>query len=645
MPNLPAAEPAAPVATRPTSWPRANPRARTRRRRRTAFAAVLVAALSTLVAACTTTPAPNNQTPDPVTPLQQFITHLRAGEIGAAAAMTSDPGAAEQQWQRVTDDLAAKELQVQPGVIDRTNDDVATTAVRYTWQLPTAGSWSYDDTWTWRRSGTGPKADWILQWAPTVIHPQLGAQQSIGLRVDEADAGMLVDRNNRQLVSPVKVYSVQAKRSGISDVPSTAAALVSVLRGYDKTLDAKTIADGISKADPDIGYTVINLREAEFAKVRTALEGIAGLTFPAQLRNLGPSKNFARAVLAQAEPVAAKLANGSAGWKIVSMDSTGAAVKTLAQRAGEQGRKVALTLDIPIQQAAEQAIAGVKEPAVIVAIQPSSGDILAVAQNEPADAQGAIALTGQYPPGSTFKIVTATAAVDTLKATADTVLPCPGQWTVNSQVIRNEGFALGDVPLRLAFAKSCNTTFAELASTLPDAALPETAKQYGIGLDFVIPGITTLTGSIPVPANINQRAEAGFGQGRDLVTPFSAALMAATAATGDMPVPTLIRGQKTTVDQKVPPRSASAKQTVNTLMRAVVTDGTATLLDADGTAAQPVFAKTGTAEYGEKGKIKAHAWTVGFRGDLAFSALIVGGDTSKRTNEVLRQFLAAVPAS
>ncbi|NNG34223.1 penicillin-binding transpeptidase domain-containing protein [Nakamurella aerolata] len=624
----------------------ASPARRHVRRRRTgALLAALSVALLTALTACTSTPAPDNKTPDPIAPMQQFITHLQAGEIDAAAAMTSDPGAAQQQLQRVTDDLAAKEVQVQPGVIDRRSDDVAVTAVRYTWQLPTAGSWSYDDSWTWRRSGTGVKADWILEWAPTVIHPQLGAQQSIGLRVDEADAGILVDRNNRQLVAPVKVYSVQAKRSAIKDVPGTAAALVALLRGYDKTLDAKTIADGIGKADPSIGYTVINLREPEFAQVRPKLESIAGLSFPSQLRNLGPSKNFARTVLAQAEPVAAKLANGSAGWKIVSMDSTGAAVKTLSQRAGEKGSKVTLTLDIPTQQAAEQAIAGIKEPAVIVAIQPSSGDILAVAQNEPADVQGAIALTGRYPPGSTFKIVTATAAVDTLSATADTVLPCPGQWTVNSQVIRNEGFELGDVPMRLAFAKSCNTTFAELASKMPDPALPDTAKQYGIGLDFVIPGITTLTGSIPMPANINQRAEAGFGQGRDLVTPFSAALMAATAATGNMPVPTLIRGQKTTVDQKVPPRSPAARQTVNSLMRAVVTDGTATLLSADGTAAQPVFAKTGTAEYGEKGKIKAHAWTVGFRGDLAFSALIVGGDTSKRTNEVLHQFLAKVPAS
>jgi cell division protein FtsI/penicillin-binding protein 2 len=116
--------------------------------------------------------------------------------------------------------------------------------------------------------------------------------------------------------------------------------------------------------------------------------------------------------------------------------------------------------------------------------------------------------------------------------------------------------------------------------------------------------------------------------------------MAATAATGSMPTPTLIRGTATTVDRPAPPRSKQAQQGIRTMMRAVVTDGTAKSLRADG----EVYAKTGTAEYvGQDKKIHAHAWTVGFRGDLAFSALIVGGDSSKRTNDLAHTLLAAVP--
>ncbi|WP_154674088.1 penicillin-binding transpeptidase domain-containing protein [Nakamurella lactea] len=585
------------------------------------------------------------KSPDPQTELDQFITYLQSAEWDKAAALTSDPGSAGQMLHAVLTDLNPTDLQIAPKAWNRTDDATAEIPVSYSWQLPDAGIWTYDATWNWRLIGSGEKARWSLDWSPTVLHPELGAQQTLAVRTTDADPGTLVDRNNRQILSPVTVYAVQANRTKITDPTATANRLVSMLKKFDPTLQAAAIVDGIKKSDASIGYTVINLRENEFTTVQQQLATIPGLSFPSQVRSLGPTKDFARTVLSQVEPVAEQLGAGKAGWRIVSVDSTGAEVKTLTEKAPTAGAKVILTLDIGMQEAAEKALSAVKEPATLVAIQPSTGEILAVAQNAAANAQGSIALTGRYPPGSIFKIVTATAAIDHKLATPTTVVPCPGEWTINSRPVHNEGFELGDVPMRLAFAKSCNTTFAQLASQLPKDALSETAEQYGIGLDFVIPGITTLTGKIPVADSTVQLAEDGFGQGLDLVTPFSAALMAATAATGNMPMPTLIRGQKTTVDRPAPARSAAARSGLTTMMRAVVTEGTATLLQSVGTSANPVSAKTGTAEFSDdKGDIHAHAWTVGSRGDVAFSALIVGGDSSKRTNEVLKDFLAAVPA-
>jgi cell division protein FtsI/penicillin-binding protein 2 len=106
-------------------------------------------------------------------------------------------------------------------------------------------------------------------------------------------------------------------------------------------------------------------------------------------------------------------------------------------------------------------------------------------------------------------------------------------------------------------------------------------------------------------------------------------------------MPTLIRGTKTTVDKPAPARSSAAKSILPIFMRAVVTDGTAKQLQGAGT----VYAKTGTAEFTDnKGDIHAHAWTVGYRGDLAFVAMIVGGEDSKRTNAIIDAFLKALPA-
>lgn len=600
---------------------------------------VLVAAL---LAGCTSGESPDSS-PDPSSALAALVVALQQEKLDDAAALTSDPGVAGQLLDTVIQDLAPEKLLLTPGAWDRTSDTTATVPVRFSWRLPEVGEWTYQASWNWTRRGTGDRARWTVDWSPTVVHPELGARQTLVVRSVDAEPGTLVDRTDRQLVTPVRVFAVQASPVKITDPEATAATLVKVLKKYDAALDTATVVTGIADADRSIGYTVINLREKEFEAVQQKLAKIPGLTFPDQVRNLGPSKDFARTLLTQVEPVAARLAQGKPGWDIVSVDATGAEVATLASRAPDAGAKTIVTLDITAQTAAEKALATVPEAAVLVAIQPSTGEIVAVAQNAAANVEGPIALTGQYPPGSIFKIVTASAAIGRKLITPATVVPCPGELTIDYRPIRNEGFELGDVPARLAFAKSCNTTFAQLATQLPADALTTTAEQYGIGVDFAIPGITTFTGSVPVAPDTVQRAEDGFGQGQVLVTPFSAALMAATAARGKMPTPVLIRGQKTTADRPVAAPSAIGTRGVSTLMAAVVEEGTAVLLQDVGTAKHPVHAKTGTAEYTDQvGDLKAHAWTVGYRGDLAFSVLIVGGDTSKRTNEIARQFLAAV---
>ena len=185
---------------------------------------------------------------------------------------------------------------------------------------------------------------------------------------------------------------------------------------------------------------------------------------------------------------------------------------------------------------------------MLVAIRPSTGDILAVAQNAAADVDGPTAVTGLYPPGSTFKIVTAGAAIDRNMATPDTLLRCPGECEIGHRVVPNYNrFDLGTVPMAKAFANSCNTTFAELASRMPPTALTVAASQYGIGPDYEIDGITTVSGTVPPTVNLTERTEDGFGQGKVLVSPFGMALAAATVAAGKTPLPRLIVGRETTV--------------------------------------------------------------------------------------------------
>jgi cell division protein FtsI/penicillin-binding protein 2 len=128
---------------------------------------------------------------------------------------------------------------------------------------------------------------------------------------------------------------------------------------------------------------------------------------------------------------------------------------------------------------------------MIVAIQPSTGEILGVAQNSAADAQGALSLTGRFTPGSTFKMVTASAALQSKQVTPNSPVACPATTIVGERVVPNDHLLdLGTVPLHTAFANSCNTTFAQLAARLGAGALTDAAHQMGIGMSYDIAGAT-----------------------------------------------------------------------------------------------------------------------------------------------------------
>ncbi|MEU4742008.1 penicillin-binding transpeptidase domain-containing protein [Actinosynnema sp. NPDC023658] len=327
--------------------------------------------------------------------------------------------------------------------------------------------------------------------------------------------------------------------------------------------------------------------------------------------------------------------SGTPGWQVAVVDAAGAPVTVLQEQKAEPKPSMTVTLDPKTQAAAQAAVDRVGQSAMLVAIQPSSGDILAVAQNANAG-QGPLSLHGHYEPGSTFKVVTAAAALTNGLATADTPVACPGEATIGTRRITNEdSFELGTVPLHRAFAASCNTSFSRLAADLPATALPEAAAYFGLASDFTVAGITTNTGKVPPAESVPERVEAGIGQGQVQVTPFGMALVAATVANGRTPVPQLIRQIPTEGAQPaaLPGGVATA---LRSMMGEVVTGGTARELAGYGA----VRGKTGTAQFGDG--TQAHGWFIGYRGDVAFAVLVVNGGSSEAAVAATGTFLGAL---
>ena len=270
-----------------------------------------------------------------------------------------------------------------------------------------------------------------------------------------------------------------------------------------------------------------------------------------------------------------------------------------------------------MQRAAEAALGDRRDEASLVAVQPSTGDILAVA-NRPVDTVFDRALEGRYPPGSTFKVVT-TAALLRAGLQPDEIVDCPRTIDVGGRSFKNfEGNAQGAVPFAQDFAQSCNTAFVSLTERLPAEALGEAGRDFGLGerLRF---GMPAAEAQVPPGRDLVARAAAMIGQDRILASPLAMAGVAATVADGRWRAPRLLAGDD---DRAGEPLDSGELDTLRGLTRAVVTEGTGTAL-----AGIPgdVHGKSGTAEYGGGDPPPTHAWFIAYRDDVAVAVLVENG--------------------
>ena len=311
-----------------------------------------------------------------------------------------------------------------------------------------------------------------------------------------------------------------------------------------------------------------------------------------------------------------RLAGAGAAVQVIDV-TTGAVVRTVKQYGSPVGAPdLRTTLDPAIQRAAQAALAGASGPAALVAIDTATGEVRAAA-NHPFTGFP-LAVAGSYAPGSTFKVVTALAAL-VLGASPDSTVDCPATITAGGKVFRNkEPGTRGRISLREAFAQSCNTAFIGLAQQLPQGSISAMARQLGFNAGGPLP-IRSVGGSLPPPVDTAEAAADAIGQGRVEASPLSMAAVAAAAADGTWRQPHLLACPACGSHLL----AAGAVAALRSMMRTAVTSGTATALSA--VPGGPVFAKTGTAEYGTASPPATHAWMIGFQGGLAFAVYVATG--------------------
>ena len=631
-----------------------SPRERRRASTKRSFSAVVVTALALALAACTPRPDTGADT------LKDFLDALAAGELDTAAELTDQDSDAAADLRAATEGIRAQGLNYEVEELSGDGSQSSAT-VAMNWQLPDARSWQYRTTFTLTKSETGDQ-DWALRWSPAALHPQLGRNQHPELRTIPAPRPSVVGSDGAALLEPGIVHRVVLDRDAVPNVQSAINRAATIInnsaapgsasapgQGSDSgeitatesaapggaefpTVDARALGRQAAGGRGNFSIAVLPATAPESLKQQLA--EVSGISVNDEAAMVRPDPRFAPDLMSRIERLIGDENQGVDGWQIVAANNDGAAFGTLHSVAPEVAPAIQASVSKKAQDAAQRAVDTRQDAqAMMVAIQPSSGKILAVAQTRQADREGPLALSGQYPPGSTYKIVTAAAGIARQGLSAGATVPCPAQMEIGTRIVTNyNGMGVGNTSLQDAFARSCNTTFADIAYRLEPGQFQQESKQFGIGVNYEIPGLETITGAVSDGTDPVERTDAGYGQGEDLASPFGMALVAATVAAGRTPTPQLVASAKTVQSDPAEPLPPEVLDNLRPLMRAVVTSGTATAISGRG----EIYGKTGEAEVAGG----SHAWFVGYRDDLAFATLIVKGGGSEHAVAITDTFFA-----
>ncbi|HEX4821408.1 MAG TPA: penicillin-binding transpeptidase domain-containing protein [Acidimicrobiales bacterium] len=543
------------------------------------------------------------------------------------------------------------------------HETTSTTAVAsYHARADVAGFGPFE--WDGQLPLTKSNGQWRVHWDPSDLFPGLAVGQRLTVAEKWPTRAPILGAGGDPLVSDQPAVSVGLEPDHITNLEDVKTTLSSLLSVDPATVDRALAAPGVQ---PSFFVPIITLPTNTYNQLRPRLAPVPGIVFQRTHSRFAISDTFAMHVLGRTGEITAEQLTklgppyavgdtvGLSGLELVYesrlagrpsgdleiVDKTGTVVRPLQHFQGTDPQPVQTTLDAATQTAAEQALDGVSQPAALVAVDARTGQLRAVV-SRPLDQPFDRALDGAYPPGSTFKVVTA-AALLVNGDSPSTPAECPPTITLGGKQFRNfEGEAPGTIELHRAFAISCNTAFLGLAAQLPHDAMSRAASTFGFDVPYQLP-LPTTGGDFPPPADDAERAAATIGQGRVTASPLQLATVAAAADTGQWRPPTLVLQptDPTARPSTAPSLAPGVVDALHTMMTEVVTSGTGRAAAVPG---QDIAGKTGTAEFGNANPPSTHAWFIGYRGDLAFAVLVEGGGVGGETAApIANRFLAALP--
>ncbi|UFU07818.1 penicillin-binding transpeptidase domain-containing protein [Ruania halotolerans] len=636
--------------------------------------AAIVATASLLLVACTgEDPEPEEAASPELDAAAALAEALTTGDLAGAPLTDDDRALATEQAEEVLGELTplvprTVEVTWSSSVYEEEEADgvmAADAALTWTWDVPgTDEEWTYPASVHLTSTDDGP---WIAQWSRDLLAPDLGEDGVITVEQGSAERGDILGRDDEVLITDREVFQIGIDKTYIDadQWEEDALALAEALE-FD---DPQAYADRVLSAGERAFVVATVVPQDDPGDVdMEAVREIEGVNLVTDERQQGPTQYFAYSILGRVGEATSEIIDGSDG-AIQQGDHVGVAGLQLAYdeqlrgiggltisvTSGEEssevyssepvdGEPLRTTLDRDLQQRAEGIVDGLDVPAGVVAIEPSTGNLLA-ASSSAASNGWSTATLGQYAPGSTFKVVTLLALLRSGMSLDDSV-SCTDTLTVNGREFSNyPGYpesSIGDITLEEAIAQSCNTALMSVRDQITAADLADAAASLGLGRgDDASLGYPVWLGSVPTEAEGTLHAAGLIGQGQVLASPLAMAGVAASISAGHVVTPILVDSEEyreaAEAAREVPTALTETEATLlRQAMRAVVTDGTASGPLADVTDDGDLIAKTGTAEY-DGG---THAWMIAVQGDMAVAVFLEeGSDGAGAAGPLMAQFL------
>lgn len=443
----------------------------------------------------------------------------------------------------------------------------------------------------------------------------LAEENRINIRLIPPERGIIMDRNGKVIAGNEQNYRVVITREAAGDVDLVMRRLAAIIPMTAEEMQASidevkslrafvpvTVAERLSWDDfskvavnapalpgvvPEVGQSRRYPLDTDFAHVvgyvgPVSEKDLEGLESPDPLLRI-PKFQIGKIGV---EKWMEETLRGEAGTKRIEVNSAGRVMRELERREGTPGLDIRLTIDADIQNFAQARLG--EESAAVVVMDVTNGDILCIASSPSFDPNLFVrgishadyaALTendhrplanktvsGAYPPGSTFKMVTALAALQAGVATPDTRVSCPGYIEFGGRRFhcwKRSGH--GTVRLSRSLSESCDVYYYEIAQKVGIDKIAEMGRKLGLGQKFEIPMSAVTEGNMPDKAwkmtrhkqewRIGDTINASIGQGYVLTSPLQLAVMTARIASGRQVSPRLVRMVR---DRELPVAEAPA---------------------------------------------------------------------------------------